>query len=439
MRLGDFGQPRLEALLDEMLSRGRVSGSLLFDGQPGVGKEALAVELGRVLNCERAAGGGLPCAARAPFTRAMPNAGPASKTAKAAPAKAVKPAARTAKTPVLDVDPGTPAGERCDSCRKFDALQHPDLLMAFPVPTRTWDDSPATITGILRDKAKNPYHKPSDFDRPSGIEADVLRDRVLPAVYSRPVEGRVKVIVVAEAELISRDMGNVLLKTLEEPPANCLLVLTSSTPQRLLPTILSRCQRLRFTPLAPAWMEGRLQHFFGADPLQARLAAAVSQGSMVAAERYIYGDLHAIRDKAVEVLKWAAAGRELELLETAQAFAQEHAKKRYAIPLLLQMLCVAARDAMLLESGAVAPGRPAAAKAGAEMPAGPALANVDLSADLSELAKAYSPDALRAVLRGAERAARQIAGNASVEHTMVAYFLDLSQPASPSAAPAARR
>lgn len=428
MRVGDFGQPRLEALLDEMLSRGRMTGSFLFDGQPGVGKEALAVELGRILNCDRAADGGAPCAARVPFTRGADGA--AAKRGPSTPAKAVKPAA-------------APTGEHCDSCRKFNSLQHPDLLMVYPVPTGTWDDSPGTIAEIGRAKAANPYHKPSDFDRPSGIEADVLRDRVLPAVYNRPVEGRMKVIVLAEAEQISRDMGNVLLKTLEEPPANCLVVLTTSTPQRLLPTILSRCQRLRFAPLATAWMEPRLQHFFGVDPLQARLAAAVSQGSMLAAERYLAGDLHAIRDKAVEVLKWAAAGRELELLETAQAFAQEHAKKRHAIPLLLQMLCVAARDALLLESGVVAAGRPAAAKvtAGATTAAavGPLLANVDLAADMSELAKAYSPSALRAVLAGAERAGRQIAGFATVEHTLAAFFLELARQAGQSAAPAARR
>lgn len=448
MRVGDFGQPRLEALLDEMLSRGRMSGSFLFDGQPGVGKEALAVELGRILNCDRAADGGAPCAARAPFTRGAEAADrAAAKPGKSAPVKAAKPVARTAKAGLLDVDAAAPTGEHCDSCRKFNSLQHPDLLMVYPVPTGTWDDSPGTIADISRAKAANPYFKPSDFDRPSGIEADVLRDRVLPAVYNRPVEGRMKVIVLAEAEQISRDMGNVLLKTLEEPPANCLVVLTTSTPQRLLPTILSRCQRLRFAPLATAWMEPRLQHFVGVDPLQARLAAAVSQGSMLAAERYLAGDLHAIRDKAVEVLKWAAAGRELELLETAQTFAQEHAKKRHAIPLLLQMLCVAARDALLLESGVVAAGRPAAAKTAAPAGAGaavavavgPLLANVDLAADMNELSKAYSPSALRAVLTGAERAGRQIAGFATVEHTLAAFFLELARQAGQSAAPAARR
>ena len=152
---------------------------------------------------------------------------------------------------------------------KFDLLQHPDLLLVFPVPTDTWDEAVPqsrgeqkqynTLGEILRQKSANPYYRKDDFDRPSIIEAEVLRDKVLPMAYSRPVEGRVKTIVISEAEQMAWGIGNLLLKTLEEPPENCLLVLTTAVPQRLLPTILSRCQRLRFSPLAPEWMQPRLQ------------------------------------------------------------------------------------------------------------------------------------------------------------------------------------
>jgi hypothetical protein len=213
-----------------------------------------------------------------------------------------------------------------------------------------------------------------------------------------------------------------------------LLLLTTSTPQRLLPTVLSRCQRFRFSPLAPDWMEPRLVALFGATPQQARLAASVSQGSMLAAERYLAGDLHEIRDKAVEILKWAASGRDLELLETAQALAQEHPKRRHAVPLLLQMLCVAARDALLLESGVIAPARAQAPAAGAAT-----LANTDRAADVQEIARAYTPGALRTVLRGAERTDRQIAGHAAVEHTLAAFFLDVARAAAQNAPRAAAR
>ena len=63
MQLGDFGQPRVEKLARDMLARGRVAGSFLFDGAAGVGKEALAIEMGRLLNCETVGG----CAPRGLF------------------------------------------------------------------------------------------------------------------------------------------------------------------------------------------------------------------------------------------------------------------------------------------------------------------------------------------------------------------------------------
>ncbi len=428
MWIGDFGQPRIETQLDEMLTRGRVGGSFLFDGPPGVGKEALAVEIGRVLNCERAVDGGTPCPARAPFTR-LDAAPPRAAKAKAA----AGPAAKRAAT--LDVPMGA---DRCGSCHKFDLLQHPDLLLVFPVPTDTWDEAVPqsrgdqkqynTLGEILRQKAANPYYRKDDFDRPSNIEAEVLRDKVLPMAYSRPVEGRIKTIIISDAEQMARGIGNVLLKTLEEPPANCLLVLTTTVPQRLLPTILSRCQRLRFSPLAPEWMQPRLQALHDVLPDKARLAAAVSQGSMLAAQRFLDGGLQELRDSAIEILQWAAADRELELLERAQSMAQEHGKKRHAVPLLLQLMLVAGRDALVAGAGGTKAGRPAPAAA---------LINSDRAADIAEIARAFTPEALRQVLRDAGTAERQIAHNAAVEHTLAAFFLDVAQAARQNAAPVA--
>lgn len=396
MSLGDYGQPRVEALLDEMLARGRANGSLLFDGPPGTGKEALAVELGRVLNCEN----GGRCPAKPPFARAAETRAGAA---------------------------------RCNSCHKFDLLQHPDLLLVFPVPAGTWDepiperrgDEPKfnTLGRILRSKAANPYHRPQDFDRPGNIEADVLRDRVLPLVYSRPVEARVKTVVISDAEQMAAKIGNVLLKTLEEPPENCLLVLTTSVPERLLPTILSRCQRLRFVPLAPEWMEPRLlalaptlgkagEHV---TPARARLAVQLGQGSMLAAMRALEGDLQEVRDRAFEVLEHAAAGRMLELLEMAGAAAQAHPKHRHLVPLLLQMVAVVARDALLVGEGAAA--------------SGAALVNADRVRDVQALAAALEPALLRRAIRGAGSVERQIAGHAAVEHALAAFFLGLARPA----------
>jgi DNA polymerase III gamma/tau subunit len=423
MRLGDFGQPRVEALLDEMLARGRANGSLLFQGPPGVGKEALAVELGRVLNCEL----GGRCPAKPPFARGGEPAEPAT---------------------------------RCDSCHKFDRLQHPDLLLVFPVPKGTWDEKAnegasdseskeTTLVRILRLKAANPYFRYRDFDRPTNIEADVLRERVLPMVYSRPVEGRVKTIVISDAEQTTKDISNVLLKTLEEPPENCLLVLATSVPEGLPSTIVSRCQRLRFDLLAPEWMEPRLPVLMqslgvarekktvrdtrpstdtrpaaDAEPAKARLAAQLGQGSMVGAMLALEDDLQKIRDLAFEILGHAAAGRLLELLETAAALAHEHSKRRHLVPLLFQTLAVVARDVLLVAEGVA--------------DTGTALANADRARDVRALAAEFDPAALHAVLRGVASAERQIAGHAVVEHALAAFFLGLA-PSAPEAAGGGRK
>ena len=101
------------------------------------------------------------------------------------------------------------------------------------------------------------------------IPIDLLRERMIggdiegkfhdaPA-YRTPVLGHRKVFIIDEAELIDRVGQNALLKTLEEPPARTYIVLVTSRPQRLLPTVRSRCQHVRFAPLDDealgAWLD----------------------------------------------------------------------------------------------------------------------------------------------------------------------------------------
>lgn len=391
MRIGDFGQPRVEAHLDRLLESGRADGTFLFEGPPGSGKEALALELGRLLNCEQTPS----CPARAPFTRAG---------GKSTPAK------------------------RCSSCVRFDALQHPDLTLVFPVPIDAWDESMSvgkdgkrsdTIGQELEQKARNPYYKP-DFDRPSALHVDPMRKRVLAAAAMRAAEGRVRTIVVSELERITQSNENVLLKTLEEPPPNCLIVLCSAMPQLLMATVRSRAQRIRFAPLEPAWMESRLAALTGAASKDVRFAVSMAQGSMWAALRFLGPEARATRDRAFEILDWAATGRELELLETAQTLAQGHAKARLVVPALLQMLSAASRDALLAQTGS------------------PGLINADRSQEIAAAARAYGPAGLRVILDGAAVAASDIKGNASVEHTLAAFFLDLARAAGQNAPPGTR-
>src|SRR5262249_24546682 len=81
------------------------------------------------------------------------------------------------------------------------------------------------------------------------IKVDQVREAIDRTAY-RPFEGRRRVVIVDEADALVPEAQNALLRTLEEPPPASVFVLIPARPEMLLPTVRSRCQRLRFGPLA---------------------------------------------------------------------------------------------------------------------------------------------------------------------------------------------
>jgi DNA polymerase-3 subunit delta' len=128
--------------------------------------------------------------------------------------------------------------------------------------------------------------------------------RALPRFLSlTPAEGGWRGVLVDEAEAMNAEAQNALLKTLEEPPARAVLVLTSHAPDRLLPTIRSRCRRLELFPLPEAEVAALLARLLpempGAD--RARLAA-LADGAPGRALRLADGDGLAAAEEVSRVL-----------------------------------------------------------------------------------------------------------------------------------------
>lgn len=137
------------------------------------------------------------------------------------------------------------------------------------------------------------------------IKVDQARQAIERSAY-RPFEGRRRVVIVDDAEAMEVSAQNALLKTLEEPPACSTFVLVTSRPDVLLPTVRSRCQRLRFGRLSPADVAAVLMrdHAFTAE--DAHAAALLADGSI---GRALEGDTEAYveaRDKAAAVLRTVA-------------------------------------------------------------------------------------------------------------------------------------
>ena len=200
----------------------------------------------------------------------------------------------------------------CPSCRKLAAGQHPDLHILEP-------------DGAF-------------------IKIDQVRELQKELSY-RPFEAPKKACIIDGADKLNLSSGNALLKTLEEPPGDALLILIAPERSAVLQTILSRCQALSFQPLPAELIEGRLlSHGFSAQA--ARIAATLSGGSLrKATEIANDGALEGRSSFLERVLA-------LKLTDMVALFAaaEELAADKEGLPGLLELLQSFLRDMLIYRS-----------------------------------------------------------------------------------------
>lgn len=146
--------------------------------------------------------------------------------------------------------------------------------------------------------------------RPTGeIKIDPVREAI-EGLRLTPAEGGWRVLVIDGAEHLNRNGANALLKALEEPPDRAVLLLACSAPGRLLPTIRSRCRRLRLDALQPEAMGGLLSRFLpDRDEAARQELAALAAGSPGLAILLAEEQGTEIASLARSVLADAAGGR----------------------------------------------------------------------------------------------------------------------------------
>jgi len=140
------------------------------------------------------------------------------------------------------------------------------------------------------------------------IHVETVRAQVWhPAYRTAPEPGR-KVFVIREADRLNPAAADVLLKVLEEPPTDAVIMLLSARPDELPETVLSRCHVVSFLPLSERFIVGELTSE-GADPMRAALAARLSGGNLGRARRLATdAEGMAFREVAREALDLAARG-----------------------------------------------------------------------------------------------------------------------------------
>ena len=123
-----------------------------------------------------------------------------------------------------------------------------------------------------------------ELDAASNRGIDEIRDLLERAAY-KPSIGRFKIFMIDEAHQLTKDSFNALLKTLEEPPEYLKFVLATTDPEKMLPTVLSRCLQFNLRPMAPEVVAEHLQQVLqseqvGFDAVSLRLLARAARGSM---------------------------------------------------------------------------------------------------------------------------------------------------------------
>ncbi len=125
-----------------------------------------------------------------------------------------------------------------------------------------------------------------------------------------PVEGRHVVGLLADADHLRQEAANSILKLLEEPAPRVVLVLLAERLDTVLPTIVSRCQRVRFDPLAPEAIEHALQARQGVSAQASGVAARMANGSYTRARQLVGSEeLGELRGLAVDFVRQAYLGR----------------------------------------------------------------------------------------------------------------------------------
>ena len=368
-----LGQPDVSAFLRGIVARGRYANAYLFHGPAGVGKCTAALAFAQAALCER-----VPGAAAA-------EAGPS----------------------LFDETPGAPgaaaddACAECRGCRMSAGLLHPDLRFLFPVSgeERTLE---ATVEETLDELRSDPLFV-FQYDKAASIRISQTRE-LIGELGFRPHTASRRVVIVRDCDRMREDQYSALLKSIEEPGASTLWVLTTARLARVPATIRSRCQRLRFAPLAESVVSDVLRSQAGQDEKAARMLAALSSGSLARAlsMRDAEPDMKAQQEAALALLVPALAGEPGALwgaIQKATGFGRA-GRERLRLAIEFQQLWL--RDVLRLRYGA-APER---------------IVNRDQLAKLRELAARLDAAELRRRLLVLEEALRAIDGNVSPDLTL---------------------
>jgi len=362
-----IGQDRVKQILINSILNGKVAHAYLFYGPEGVGKDAMAIEFAKALNCERKKG---------------------------------------------------EACDECRTCKSISEFSHPNVKLVFKLPlgrNETKDDSPLDkldeseikiIQEQLKLKAQNPYHKIT-IPRANNIKINSIREIKMEISHSTFIPGW-RVIIVSEADAMTEQSANAFLKTLEEPSLKTVIILTTANKDKLLPTIISRCQLVRFSYLSDDEIAKALVERYDLDEARARLIARLANGSFGKAIELLDVAIKDKRIKPVDFLATIASGKIVKLLIEIEKIVTDY--ERSEIENFLHIILTWFRDALMLKIGME-----------------DKIINLDMIERLRRFVANYGEIDYQGAISLVERAISQVEKNVQLNLILINLAIDLSK------------
>ncbi|MCI7812423.1 MAG: DNA polymerase III subunit delta' [Lachnospiraceae bacterium] len=272
---------------------------------------------------------------------------------------------------------GTDACGICKSCKQAASKNHPDIIH------------------IMHDK-------------PNSIGVEEIREQVVNDIQIKPYSGKYKIYIISEAEKMTVQAQNALLKTIEEPPAYGIVMLLTDNASVLLPTILSRCVVLSMKPAADNLVKKYLMEHVQIPDYQADLCVAFAQGNVGKAIRLATSEnFNEIKAAALDLLKHAKEMEMSEIIASVKAVSEF----KIDIQDYLDLLAVWYRDVLYFKATKDING----------------LIFQDQYKDISKQAKQSSYEAIEQIVEGLKKANIRLKANVNFELTMELLFLQIKE------------
>ncbi len=306
-----YGHKKVIETLKKIYQSKKIANAYIFFGPDGVGKDAVAIEFAKLINCD-------------------------------------------------NVNDSFDACDICTSCKQTKLLYSSifKFITALPAGSSNYKKEIDPISNLnksdyeiylneLEEKRKNPYYR-INIPNANFIRIDSIR-QLKNDIYRKGIKNKKKIFLISRADMMNTESYNSLLKILEEPPGDSLLILTTSRINSLPATIIGRCQKIKFNLLPVSEIENYLKKIkedFSEE--QIKFYSRLAEGSIAKLLNLFDTNYIELRDKIIDILRNIITSSYVSLSNEIKKITEN--KEREKIKYILEIMQLWFRDILYVSN-----------------------------------------------------------------------------------------